>query len=251
MHHNLPKHPSIELVPNFRGRLHDWDNRKETSFFLGRGAIYGIRTLDDYRRLFNDNGLVQGEACPAYESGEALDRIRGAIPDVRLILICREPVSRLESAFNHLRQWHSQVAAVTRWATWDANLSFDANVQAELEDPSTFGLVRMGMYAESISRVLGRFRPEQLLVLVAEEYRADPQATYDRIFDFLGVQPAIIDHRDVHIREHTTRLTDEQRQRMAEFYRPYNERFFQMIGREVPEWNLGSPSSSRADHDAA
>ena len=251
LHYNLRKHPAIELVPNFRARLHDWDNRKETGFFDDRGRMYGLRTLDDYRAIFNDNGLVQGESCPGYEAGQALDRIRAAIPDVRLILICREPVSRLESAFNHLRQWHSQVAAITRWGTWDPTLSFEGNVQAELDAPTTFGLVRMGMYAESITRVLGRFRPEQLLVLVAEEYRADPQATYDRIFDFLGVPPAIIDHLDVHVREHTTRLTDEQRERMAELYRPHNERFFQMIGREVPEWNLGSQSASRADPDAA
>jgi GT2 family glycosyltransferase len=251
LHHNLRKHPSIELVPNFRARVHDWDNRKETGFFDGRGQNYGLRTLDDYRALFNDNGLVQGESCPLYETGEALDRIRGAIPDVRLILICREPVSRLESAFNHLRQWHATAPSLSRWATWDPTVSFEANVQAELDHPTTFGLVRMGMYAESITRVLGRFRPEQLLVLVAEEYRADPQATYDRIFDFLGVQPAIIEHRDVHIREHTTRLSDEQRERMAEFYRPHNHRFFQMIGREVPEWHLRSRSSSRADPHAA
>jgi hypothetical protein len=55
----------------------------------------------------------------------------------------------------------------------------------------------------------------------------------------------------VHIREHTTRLSDEQRERMAEFYRPHNHRFFQMIGREVPEWHLRSRSSSRADPHAA
>jgi GT2 family glycosyltransferase len=236
LHHNLGKHPSIELVPNFRGRFQDWDNTKETAFFSGGGGGYGLATLDDYRALFNDNGRVQGEACPGYEDEKALAAIAEAIPEARLILICREPVARLESAYNHMMQWHGTNPRLRNFGWWDPARSFDENLRRELADPRRLGLLRTGIYADSIARVLERFRREQLLVLVAEEYRRDPQGTYDRICDFLGVPSVRLGHEDAHVRSYTAGLTREQREQLAEFYRPHNERFFRAIGREIPSW---------------
>ncbi len=236
LHHNLRQHPSIELVPNFRGRLHDWDNTKETGFFAGAGTAYGIDSLDDYRALFNDNGRVQGEVCPGYEEEKAVAAIADAIPGARLVLICREPVSRLESAYNHMMQWHAANPRLRNFSRWNPTRSFEENLLRELADERRFGMLRTGIYADSIARVLARFPREQLLVLVAEEYRRDPQATYDRICDFLGIPSIRLGHVDAHVREYTTGLSPGQRERLAEFYRPHNERFFRLIGREIPSW---------------
>jgi hypothetical protein len=89
--------------------------------------------------------------------------------------------------------------------------------------------------------VLNRFPPEQLLILVAEEYRQNPQATYDRIAEFLGLRPARISHQDAHVRNYTTRLTADQREWLSDFYRPHNQRFFELLGREVPSWGTTGP----------
>lgn len=129
--------------------------------------------------------------------------------------------------------------------------TFDENLQRELAHESRFGLLRTGIYADSIARVLQRFPREQLLVLVAEEYRRDPQATYDRICDFLGVPSARLIHVDAHVREYTAGLTAEQRERMVEFYRPHNERFFRILGRDIPSWNLPRRSGAASEPHAA
>ena len=238
---NLRKHPGIELVPNFRFQLPGWNNTKETFFFNEWGARFGITTLDHYRSLFNNNASIQGESCSCYDSSVAINGIARAIPDAKLIFICREPVSRLESAINHMMQWYANWPELKGINHWDPRLSFENNVQAELAKASRHGLLRIGLYADTIQRVLNRFPPEQLLILVAEEYRQNPQATYDRISDFLGVSSVKINHEDAHVRKYTTRLTAEQRAWLSDFYRPHNQRFFELLGREIPSWDTAGP----------
>jgi O-antigen biosynthesis protein len=233
---NLRKHPSIELVPHFKSRWLGWENTKETWFFNATAPRFGLTTLDDYAALFNDNNKLQGEVCPSYDRPRPIASIAEAIPDAKLILICREPVARLESSLNHMMQWHAECPDMDDFFGWSPLRSFEANLQAELADAGSLGLLQMGLYADTVQRVLNRFAPEQLLILVAEEYRQNPQATYDRIAEFLGLRPTRISHEDAHVRKYTTRLTAEQRAWLSDFYRPHNQRFFDLLGRQIPSW---------------
>jgi glycosyltransferase involved in cell wall biosynthesis len=234
---NLRKHPGIELVPHFKSSWLGWENTKETWFFNATAPRFGLTTLNDYAALFNDNNKLQGEVCPTYDRPRPIALIAEAIPDAKLILICREPVSRLESSVNHMMQWHAECPDMDDFFGWSPLRSFEANLQAELADAGSLGLLRMGLYADTVQRVLSRFPPEQLLILAAEEYRQNPQATYDRIAEFLGLRPVRINHEDAHVRNYTTRLTAEQRAWLSDFYRPHNERFFDLLGREIPSWH--------------
>jgi O-antigen biosynthesis protein len=238
---NLRKHPGIELVPHFKSSWLGWENTKETWFFNATAPRFGLTTLDDYAALFNDNTKLQGEVCPSYDRPRPLASIAEAIPDAKLILICREPVSRLESSVNHMMQWHAECHDMDDFFGWSPLRSLEANLQAELADASSLGLLQMGLYADTVQRVLNRFPPEQLLILVAEEYRQNPQATYDRIAEFLGLRPATISHEDAHVRKYTTRLTAEQRAWLSDFYRPHNQRFFDLLGRQIPSWGTDYP----------
>jgi glycosyltransferase involved in cell wall biosynthesis len=238
---NLRKHPRIELVPHFKSSWLGWENTKETYFFNATAPRFGLTTLDDYAALFNDNTKLQGEVCPSYDWPRPIASIAEAMPDAKLILICREPVSRLESSVNHMMQWHAECPDMDNFFGWSPLRSFEANMQAELAHADSLGLLRMGLYADTVQRVLNRFSPEQLLILVAEEYRQAPQATYDRIADFLGLRPVKINHEDAHVRKYTTRFTAEQRAWLSDFYRPHNQRFFELLGREIPLWGSTRP----------
>jgi len=165
------------------------------------------------------------------------DTDTAAIPDARLVIVCREPVSRIESAANHMYQWHGAGPEITAFSGWIPTLPFQENLRRELADPRIYGLLRMGIYADDLERVFEHFPREQVLVLVAEEYRAHPQRIYDRIFDFLGIERTPIAHHDTHVREYTNRLTPEERDWLADFYRPQNERLFRILGRRIAAWS--------------
>jgi hypothetical protein len=240
LHSNLKKHPSLEITPNFLDFARGDRNTKETDFFTPWSRF----TLEEFKSFFNDNGKLQGEISPYYVSVRTLDKIREMAPHAKLILICRDPVSRLESSFNHMLQFQRETTLndFTGWHQWSVQRSFEENLQGEIESfpqpkMSGPGVVRLGLYADIVERIWDRFDKSQLKILVAEEYRQSPAATYREIAEFLGVPDVPIAHRDAHVREKTWRLLPEQRTLLHELYRPENRRFFELLGREIPAWN--------------
>ena len=239
LYNNLRTHPDLEITPNFIDFFWGDKNTKETDFFTPWSRF----TLEEFKGFFNDNGKLQGEVSPNYVSEPTLDKIRELAPHAKLILICRDPVSRLESSFNHMLQFQHETTHknFTGWHHWSVDRSFEENLQAEIEGfrrskTSGPGVVRLGFYADIVERIWDRFDKSQLKILVAEEYRQSPAATYREIAEFLGVPDVPIAHRDAHVREKTWRLLPEQRMLLHELYRPENQRFFGLLGREIPAW---------------
>jgi hypothetical protein len=91
----------LDLV--LRGHVGLPGETKETHFFTRN---YG-RGIDWYARHFRRcaSGKVVGEICPSYfESPQARERIRAAIPGCEIICTLRDPVDRLYSYYKLMRQ---------------------------------------------------------------------------------------------------------------------------------------------------
>jgi hypothetical protein len=130
-----------------------------------------------------DAALI-GEKCPHYlYDPAAIDRMAEHVPDARLVVVLRDPVSRAYSQYWHQRRLHLET------------LGFEAALDAEPARADAgvheFDYVARGRYAEQLRRVLDRFPRESLLVLLFEDLRADPQRTFDRVVEFLGAAPGV------------------------------------------------------------
>lgn len=144
-----------------------------------------------------------GEASTIYSLSPhfpaAPARIASTIPDVRLIYIMREPVSRAYS-------YYVQIVKNYQNGTGDHSVNrtfedfIDDDAQRGPRDkffapfdghlPDTPGLVLDGSdYALQIGRYLEFFPSERFLFLIFEEFIRDPGATLDRVCAFLGVAP--------------------------------------------------------------
>lgn len=191
----LRQHPEI-FMPDL----------KEPRFFVAdrsqcadsdAGARRGIRphTLEEYLALFADArpGQLTGEASPQYiRSEEAAGLIAGARPDARVIAILREPTS-------FLRTFHNQCV---RGGIEDQN---DFRKALELEPmrregkrmprgspgPKRLLYSEHVRYVEQLRRFRAVFPPEQVLVIIYEDFRRDNDATVRRIQRFLAVDDAV------------------------------------------------------------
>lgn len=61
----------------------------------------------------------------------------------------------------------------------------------------------------------------------------------------LGVERHDIVHTDAHVRRHTTTLSPGARRWLADLYRPHNERFLPLLGRDVAPWTSTEMDSAR------
>jgi hypothetical protein len=176
---------------------------KEPKFFLTdgppptRGGPGDVQTYQenvwrrsDYEALFAPAplGAVRGEATPFYlYSQPAQRRIRQLIPDVKLILVLRDPVDRAHSNWAHL---------------WAAGLEPEADFlrACELEPQRRaagwapfWHYIGLGQYGSQLQHLLGLFPREQILIVRYRDLRDSAAATLDRVCAFLGVTPGVID----------------------------------------------------------
>jgi Sulfotransferase domain len=133
------------------------------------------RGYEWYESLFRrcPPAATVGEFSTTYLAAPlAPERIHARYRDARLVVSLRDPVARTYSHYRH------DMAS----GRLEATASFR---QALAERPE---LVEGSRYRSHLTRYLDRFRRDQLLVLIHEDSRRDPQAFVRGVYAFLGVE---------------------------------------------------------------
>ncbi len=177
--HYLRQHPQIGMA-----------RVKEVHFFDHDEAFAGdIVDHDAYEREFDltSGRTIHGECTPIYLYWEAAcERMYRYNPTMKLIAILRHP---LERAFSHWSMEFNRKAEerdfVTAIREEHRLISTRQQVQHRVRS-----YLHRGLYAEQIMRFQRSFRPEQMLFLTHEHFRAEPRACLSHIFHFLNVADA-------------------------------------------------------------
>jgi hypothetical protein len=137
-------------------------------------------TEDWYRNIFSDanrRGRISGDVTPAYfpMKRSAIAEMKTQLPDAKIILMIREPLSR---DISQVRMAVSrQTAALNSQADWQ-------NFMAEYVD----GKWR-GDYATLLPRWQKIYPSEQMLLLPFGDIKRDPSGLLKRIEAFIGATP--------------------------------------------------------------
>jgi Sulfotransferase family len=149
------------------------------------------RTLDGYAALFAGArpGQRVGEATPAYlRSPLAAGRIASVRPDARIIAIIREPVSFLRSFHLQALRGYNETQRDFRkaLALEDARRA-GRRVPRLSRTPRDLLYSDHVRYVEQLRRYHAVFAPEQVLVLIYEDFKADNDAVMRTVLRFLEV----------------------------------------------------------------
>jgi hypothetical protein len=149
-------------------------------------------TVEEYLSLFDGARADQrmGEASPSYlRSHAAAGMIAEVAPDARIIAILREPASFLRSLHLQMVQSHVETERDLGRAIADEQVDRQGRVTRRYSEH-----VR---YVEQLSRYHAVFPPEQVLVLIYDDFRSDNDATVRRVLRFLDVDQSVpIDLRE-------------------------------------------------------
>ncbi len=151
-------------------------------------------TLEEYLLLFNAAKPEQrvGEASPLYLwSRTAAGRIAEVAPDARMIAILREPVSFLHSLHLHWLLHHVETQKDFRKAiSLEEARRQGRQVPRSSYWPQALLYSDQVCYVEQLRRYHSLFAPEQVLVLIYDDFRQDNEATMRRVLRFLDVDSA-------------------------------------------------------------
>ncbi|WP_300394048.1 sulfotransferase [Henriciella sp.] len=226
----LRQHPDVSMA-----------KKKEVHFFDKRPPT-GIRALDYfvYHRQFDfgaqARGAKLGEATPilTWWTG-AMERLWSYNPDIKVIMLLRDPVERAWSHFRmdrRLQREGADFSDVIRTERERARRSLPK------QDRERSQLAR-GFYAHQVRNLKRLFPDEQLLFLRSEDLSDEAQPQLDRVTDFLGVSRFAFEAEPRHnSATDSDRMKAEDRALLEETFRLDAEETRRLLGWEQGSWSV-------------
>lgn len=215
---------------------------------------YYTRPLNWYRSFFPTQkekeelekklGLlaITGEASPSYFFHPyAAKRIKETLPNVKLILVLRNPVERAYSHYNHIRRLNREeltfeeaLAREEERVKGDVEkLSQDENYKADRR--RDYSYVARGFYAAQLKNWLKYFSFDQLLVVQSEAFYANTPEVYKEITDYLGLKPYTLPSFEAKNALKYSKMLPETREKLEKIFAPSNEELYALLGKRF-DW---------------
>ena len=183
---------------------------------------------------------ITGEDTPFYIWNPLVaKRILKILPNIKLIVLFRNPVDRAYSNYHLAVREGSE------------NLSFEDAIQVELknldkindnikQDVNKYAIARSyiakGFYADQLKIWLELFTPEQLIIISTEDLESNPQKTLDNIYDFLKIPKNHVLIPEKQKIASYPKIKDETRKFLIDLYKKSNAELFTMIGQTF-DWD--------------
>ncbi len=212
-------------------------------------------SLKNYEKHFRGWGKKKYfESTPTYLYTPGTCRaIQKAYPDLKLIVILREPVKRAYSAWNMYKDIFEKgrvEEAIKSKPRREGNLlytkfyenrdtfpSFRECIDIELDlirSGESFepALLRRGLYLEQLNRYWDNFGKENVLILGFNDLVKDTENTLKKITDFLGVEDlgwSFLNTEPRNARSYSEPITQNDKQLLESFYHQSNKELFEAI----------------------
>tara|TARA_B110000196_G_C21089062_1_gene636591 strand:+ start:372 stop:1208 length:837 start_codon:yes stop_codon:yes gene_type:complete len=232
LYYNICEHPSINSA------AYDEIGFFDSNYHLGMNWYRSMfATEKKMNSIKKETGYaITGEDTPFYFwKKEVVERIFKVLPDVKIIAIFRNPVDRAYSNYNlGLR---AKTEKLTFENSIDEEITFlDEHTFRESIDRRRSYLSK-GIYEKQIRLWLDVFPKEQIHILSTEDMQKNPQDTILKIFKFLNLSEYNIKNPQKQKQVEYQKMNEQTRKRLINFYKPYNEKFFEIIEQKF-EWNI-------------
>ena len=248
----LAEHPQI--VPSATKELHFFDDHYAKGMRWYR-AQFPTTVQKYYAEHMRKRDFFTGEATPAYLFyPHAAERIAKALPNVKLIVLLRNPVDR---AFSHY--WLLSRVNKETLSFEEAIKREQAKIGSERErilveanrasqEYRQFSYLTQGMYVDQLQHWMKYYPREQFLVLKSEDMYSNPAETIQQTLAFLGLPNLEIqankEYKQYRLpqkagylnQERQPKMKPETRQYLLDYFKPYNERLQEFLGRDF-RWN--------------
>jgi hypothetical protein len=129
--------------------------------------------------------LTLAKHAGLYAEPFALDRLKEASPECKLLLILRDPVARARSAVR------MESLKGVRQEPFDEVMSRVIAMEREgRKDWRVHVYLHMGLYGKWLEEMLSRFDEDNVKVLFLEEFKQDPGPSYRDCCRWLGLDPS-------------------------------------------------------------
>lgn len=246
LHLSLTRHPRC-----FSGAT------KELQYFSKRRD----RPLSWYRAQFPLTRTVTRvgglclESTPSYlPTPQALRMMRDVLPDAKVIVLLRDPVSRAFSHYQHYKTRHlesREFREVVNESVSKPKYTPTRGAALPVDAEPMLGYVARGYYALQIELLLKTYPREQVLIIDSDNLFDDTNAVCQRVFDFFGLESHSMPTKKIHNRGYYREVIDPATvQLLRDHYRAHDQLLVELLGRRF-RWMNAADQPARPQTAAA
>ena len=220
----IDQHPQV--IPAIKKETHFWYRD------FSKGINWYLAHFPPIPKLQN---FITGEATPNYlEYYHSAKRIYNVFPNVKLLVIFRNPVDRAVSQYYHWVRIKREERSFEK--------TIDSELEMLLKNPDKpqgdqnywqqqFGnYIGRGVYVEFIKKWMEIFPREQFIILKAEDLYEKPGTTMKQVFNFLGLaEHQLQNYRKLNAGYYQP-IKQSVRQRLTTYFKPHNQRLEEYLG---------------------
>jgi hypothetical protein len=240
MYRTLSQHPAVLKAVLHKG-VHYFDMNYDRGmgwyrahFPLRVSARRAARAAGDPALTFESSPYYMFHPCAA-------DRIARDLPDVKLLVLVRDPVERAYSAYAH------ELARGFETESFERALELeDERLRGEVErmarDPAYLSHAHQhqayrarGRYCEQLGRLERIFGADRIHVVDSGDFFTKPEPEYDAVLDFLGLRGHGYPEFERHNARPRAAMSPALRTELASYFEPYDQLLTRWLGR-VPSW---------------
>lgn len=244
LHHYLSQHPRV--IGSQPKELHFFDSAE-------RMERNGFEWYESH--FSGPRSGLYFESTPTYLYHPGVpERLHAYAPDLKMVVLLRDPVRRSYSAYNHYRTHYAKALAdpghpksaprlkrITKYFVEDGGEfpTFRKAVECELEairsgmaevEPA---LLRRSLYIEQLERFWKVFGRNRLLIIGFRDLVEHPHACLERILHFVGgevLEHSGLDLTPKNVKGYSAPLSTEDESFLRDYFDPYDRRLFAEIG---------------------
>lgn len=221
----LIEHPQI--LAAIKKEIHFWSHN------YGYGLDW---YLSHFPQLTNaEQPIFSGEASPNYfEDDRVAARIHQVFPEMKLILLLRNPVNRAISQYHHWVRLglERQPLATVMESEMEQLSGYPHSVVRDIYWQTSSKYLWRGIYVVFLKHWLQFFPREQLLVLKSEDFYQNPAATLQQVFEFLELPSFSSGEYQPHNQGTYPSIPDSVRVQLVNYFRPHNQVLEEFLGQE-------------------
>ena len=186
--------------------------------------------------------VITGEASPSYFFHPyAAKRIKETLPDVKLILVLRDPIERAYSHYNHIKRLNREPLSfeealekeLERITPDVEKLAKDENYKADLR--RDYSYLTRGYYAKQLKEWFKHFPKEQLLIVQSEEFYRETPKVYNEIVEYLGLNSYTLPTFEAKNALKYAKMAPETKEKLKAYFAPKNEELYELLGKRF-DW---------------
>jgi hypothetical protein len=220
--------------------------KKEVKFFDGNYH----KGLNWYRYNFplisqmSDRLIQTGEASPSYVFHPLVpQRIKEALPNIKLVLLLRDPVAR---AYSH---YHGNLRKGQEKASFQEAIEQEENrlngerekIIADQKYPMyrylVYSYLARGVYIDQVKNWFKSFPRDQILILKSEDFFNNPPEVYQRVLTFLRLPDWKLQNFEIFNTGDYEKMDPSIEEKLRAYFDPLNQELYEYLG---TNFNWGS-----------